>query len=180
MVARLSLGLAAALLIGLIGLPGTAGAAPYEANPGPAPVPSAEGPSSSAEAYNQAAIDDPYNQPDFSNAQSFGLIASQMLGAAAACEQLHSERISLGKHGMAKAAEGSIDNRAALDAAQDHMLDPAAMAQNSQKSGDADCNRLTGTFDKLQQLQMRNQSLQQDLDQPDAMSLSDSQAQEPR
>ena len=156
MSARVEVCLAAALLLAAAPL---AAAASYQPSIAPAAPPS--GPSTAipqgpdSDAYNKAATDDPYNQPDFSNAQSFGLVASQMLGAAAACEQYHSDRASLGAQQLAKAGGGSSD-RSALDTAQQYMLDPAATGPN----GVADCDRMGTDFSKLQELQFQNQAAQ--------------------
>jgi hypothetical protein len=171
MCARLELGLAAALLMAAAG---HAGADPYKPSVvGPAPTSSdysaAESPterSSEADAYNRAAINDPYRQPDFSAQQSYGLTASQMLGAAAACEQLHSDLVN-GRR--TKASKDSSDEaRASLDAAQQHMLDPAATSD----AGEVDCDRVSGSFSQLQQIQIRDQDLAKALDQADAVSPS--------
>jgi hypothetical protein len=104
-------------------------------------------PNSSAAAYNQAATSDPYNQSDFSSQQSFGLVASQMLGAAAACEQLHADSVSLGALQTAKAAKDTGTNRADLDAAQQHMLDPRGDGVGHAERG---CCRLRSRFGFLQ------------------------------
>jgi hypothetical protein len=172
MSARIGLCLAAALMAAS----GSAGADSYQPSVGSAPPSSSNavaGAASGTPAYNQAATTDPYNQPDFSNQQSFGLTASQMLGAAAACEQLHSDRISLSDRQLATAAKDSSDeDRANLDAAQQHMLDPAATAPDSVKAGEVDCDRVSSSFSRLQEIQFQNQSLSKDLDQPDAVSPS--------
>jgi hypothetical protein len=125
-----------------------------------------------ADAYNRAAVTDPYNQPDFSAQQSFGLTASQMLGAAAACEQLHSDLVS-GKRAASAPKDPSNDDRADIDAAQQHLLDPAATAPNALNAGEVDCDRVSGSFSQLQQIQIRDQDLAKALDQPDAMSPTD-------
>jgi hypothetical protein len=164
----------------LMAAAGNAGADSYQPSVGSAPPSSdtsATGSAidllSGADAYNQAAITDPYNQRDFSAQQSFGLTASQMLGAAAACEQLHSNRVSLSNQRMANAAKDSSDaNRANLDAAQQHMLDPVVTSPSDLKAGEADCDRLSGSFTQLQQLQFQDQYLPKKLDQPGAVTPS--------
>ncbi len=95
-----------------------------------------------------------------------------MLGAAAACEQLHSDSVSLSGLQAAKNATDTGSNRADLDAAQQNMLDPAATSPGSLKAGAVDCDRVSGSFVKLQQIQLHNQYLSQDLDQPGATSSS--------
>jgi hypothetical protein len=169
MSARIALCLGTALLMAAAG---SAGADSYQPSVGSAPpssASSAAGLPSGTAASNQAATADPYNQSDFSTQQSFGLTATQMLGAAAACEQLHSDRISLSDRQLAKAAQGSSDeDRANLDAAQQYMLDAAAAAPDSE----ADCDRMSTSFSRLQQVQLQNQNLSQDLDQPDAANAS--------
>jgi hypothetical protein len=171
MSARTGLCLAAALLLAAAG---TAGADSYQPSVGSAPPSSRNataGLPAGPPAYNQAATDDPYNQPDFSNRQSFGLAASQMLGAAAACEQLHSDRISLNDRQGAKAGKDAADaDRANLDAAQQYMLDPAATTPDGLRAGEVDCDRVSASFSRLQEIQLQNQSLAKDLDQPDALS----------
>jgi len=165
--------LAAALLVAATG---NAGADPYQPSVGSAPLSSdnsATDLSSRASTYNQAAITDPYNQPDFSAEQSFGLTVSQMLGAAAACEQLHSDRVSLSSRQIAKISKDASDeDRANLDAAQQHMLDPAATSPADLKAGEADCDRVSASFSQLQQIQMHDKYLPKKLDQPDAISPS--------
>ena len=168
MSARIGLCLAAALLMAAAG---SAGADSYQPSVGSAPssASSAAGLPSGTAANNQAATTDPYNRSDFSTQQSFGLTATQMLGAAAACEQLHSDRINLSDRQLAKATKNSSDeDRANLDAAQQYMLDPAAGAPDSE----ADCDRMSTSFSQLQQVQFQNQSLSKDLGQPDAVSTS--------
>ena len=181
MSARIELCLAAALLITAAS---SAAADSNQANVGAAPpsstnltppLPSAVPP------YSQAGTTDPYNQPDFSQEQSFGLTASQMLGAAAACEQLHSDRISMGERALARASKGaSEEDRANLDAAQQNMLDPAATLPNNLRAGEADCDRMAGSFSRLQQIQLHDQYLAKELDQPDAMSPSGKKTLQPR
>ena len=126
--------------------------------------------SSEANAYNRAAITNPYNQPGFSAQQSFGLTASQMLGAAAACEQLHSD-IASGRR--AKPSKDPSDgDRASLDAAQQNMLSPAVASPNPLQTGEVDCDRVSGAFRELQQIQIRDQDLAKALDQPDSVNAS--------
>lgn len=129
-----------------------------------------------ADAYNRAAITDPYNQPDFSAQQSFGLTASQMLGAAAACEQLHSDLVRTDGLRTSGAKDSSEEERANIDAAQQHMLDPAA---TSPGSGEADCDRVSGAFGQLQEIELHDQNLAKSLDQPDAMSSASSDGSNP-
>jgi hypothetical protein len=121
-----------------------------------------------ADAYNRVAPNDPYNQPDFSPQQSFGLTASQMLGAAAACEQLHSDIASGRRDRPSK--DPSDDDRSNLDAAQQNMLAPAVASPNPLQTGEVDCDRVSGAFRQLQQIQVRDQDLAKMLDQPDSLS----------
>lgn len=179
--ARLQLCLAAALLVAGAG---NAGADPYKPRVGSATPGAASGLASSAysaaesptnlpsgaDAYNRAATNDPYNQPDFSPQQSYGLTASQMLGAAAACEQRHSDLASGGRAKGSK--EVNDESRALLDAAQQHMLDPASTSPDASRVGETDCDRVSGAFNQLQQIQIRDQDLAKALDQPDATSPS--------
>ena len=177
MFARLELCVAAALLMvaganaradsstpgaGSTGTPGLSG---YSATESPIER------SSDANAYNRAAISDPYNQTGFSAQQSFGLTASQMLGAAAACEQLHSDLASGQRARPSK--DPSDDDRSSLDAAQQNMLAPAVTAPNPLQTGEVDCDRMSGAFRELQQIQIRDQDLAKALDQRDAASSSD-------
>ena len=122
-----------------------------------------------ADAYNRAAINNPYNRSDFTPQQSFGLAASQMLGAAAACEQLHSDLVSMDGPRTKASKDASDEERSTLDAAQQHMLDPAATSGNQARSGEVDCDRVSGSFGQLQQIQIRDQDLARALGQPDAM-----------
>jgi hypothetical protein len=179
MLARLRLGLAVALLAAAAG---NAGADSPKSSfglgtpsTGSAPALSgysgAESPierSSEANAYDRAAINDPYNQRDFSAPHSYGLTASQMLGAAAACEQLHSDLAS-GRRGRTSKDTGEED-QAMLEAAQQHMLDAAATPPNALLTGEAECDRVSGAFSQLQQIQIRDRDLAKALDQPDAVS----------
>ena len=179
MLLRLQLCLATALLIAL---PGNASADSYKpsvgfAKPSLGSAPKASGYStteaatdlpSGADAYNQAAVTDPYNQRDFSVQQSFGLTASQMLGAAAACEQLHSDLMSGRRAKPSK--DPNDDDRAALDAAQQNMLDPALTSPNPLQTGEVDCDRVSDAFIRLQQIQIRDPDLAKAVGQPDAMS----------
>jgi hypothetical protein len=104
-----------------------------------------------------------------------------MLGAAAACEQLHSDRVSMGERALARASKGtSEEDRANLDAAQQNMLDPAATLPNNLRAGEADCDRMAGSFSRLQQIQLHDQYLAKELDQPDAMSPSSKKSLQPR
>jgi hypothetical protein len=123
--------------------------------------------SSEASAYNRAAINDPYNQTGFSAQQSFGLTATQMLGAAAACEQLHSDVVSGRRARPSK--DPSDDDRASLEAAQQNMLAPAVASPNPSLSSEVDCDRVSGAFQQLQRIQIRDQDLAKALDQPDSV-----------
>ena len=163
MSARIVFCLAAAFSIAAIG---GASAASNQPSVGAAP-PSSDASPLGAPAYSQAGTSDPYNQSDFSSEQSFGLVASQMLGAAAACEQLHSDSISLSGMQAAKNAKNTGSNRADIDAAQQNMLDPAATSPGTLK-GAVDCDRIGGSFSKLQQIQAHDQYLSKELDQPGA------------
>lgn len=140
----------------------------YSATESPTDLPSGAG------AYNEAATTDPYNRPDFTPQQSFGLAASQMLGAAAACEQLHSDLVTMDSPRAKPSKDASDEERTALDAAQQHMLDPAATSANQVRAGEVDCDRMSGAFGQLQQIQIRDQDLARALGQPDAMSPSPS------
>ena len=155
---RFCLSFAAALMLGA---PLTVTAAPLQASNGPIPLPPdlALGGATSAQSYDQ---------PSMGDDQSFGLVAMQMLGAAAACEQMDAARMSLDTPPQIK-ANGDVYNHGDLDAAQQHFLNPTAIAGNPSKKGGADCDRLAGSFDQLQQIQLRNQSLSRDLDQPDGL-----------
>lgn len=169
-----------AAIVLLVAVAGNAGADPYRPSVGSAPASSDNSADKSAtdlptgaDAYNQAATTDPYNQRDFSADQSFGLAVTQMLGAAAACEQLHSDRASLSDQQIAKLSRDSSDeDRANLDAAQQHMLDPAATLPTGPKAGEIDCDRMSSSFSQLQQIQFDDQNLAKKLDQPDAMRSS--------
>jgi crotonobetainyl-CoA:carnitine CoA-transferase CaiB-like acyl-CoA transferase len=171
MIARISLSLAAALLIAA---PIGAGAASLEPSLGPATGQQQLGPATGQQQQGPGAAPatpDPYNQPDMSDADSFSLLATQMLGAAAACEQVHSDRIShWARPGKKK---GGAADRADIDAAQQHMLDAAATTPNPLASGDADCDRVSASFDGLQENQFRNPQLRRDLDDPTALPPSD-------
>jgi hypothetical protein len=175
--------LAAALLIASAGSADADSLHP-SATPTPNdPAAASDASNSSAPAYSQAATDDPYNQPDFGSGQSFGLAATQMLGAAAACEQLHADSITLGAMEAAKKAKSAdVARQADLDAAQQNMLDPVSASPGSLKTGAADCDRVSGAFDKLQDIELHNQNLTHELDEPDATYPSDSnnQSQLPR
>jgi len=169
MFARLQLCLAVALLMVAAG---NASADTNKPSIGPTPPASdnaADG-SSGAPAYGQAATTDPYKRPDFTTRQSFGLTASQMLGAAAACEQMHSDLVSGRRAKPSK--DASDDDRAMLDAAQQHMLDPAATSANTAESGEVDCDRVSAAFGQLQDIQLHNENLGKELDQPGAFSPS--------
>ncbi|HEY1503820.1 MAG TPA: hypothetical protein VGF92_05940 [Stellaceae bacterium] len=173
MSARLQLCFAAILLIATAG---SAGADSPRSSTGSTPASSdtsgAQLPSGAA-AYNQAAITDPYNQSDFSPQQTFSLTASQMLGAAAACEQLHSDLVSMrGQQTVKTPSDSSDEDRAALDAAQQHMLDPAATSSDASQASEADCDRMSGSFSQLQQVQLHDQDLAKGLDQPGGVSPS--------
>jgi len=169
MLARVRLGLVAGLLILAAGSAAAAPQQPSAAATPNDPAAAAAGPNSSAAAYNQAAISDPYNQSDFGTGQAFGLTATQMLGAAAACEQLHSDAVSLSGLQAAKHARNFGDGgRADVDAAQQNMLDPAVTSPGSLKAGAVDCDRVSGSFARLQEIQLHNANLTHELDQPDA------------
>jgi hypothetical protein len=175
---RIELYLAAVLLIAPLGSAGATALQPNASATPNDPAAASNAPNSSAPAYNQAATDDPYNQPDFGSSQSFGLAATQMLGAAAACEQLHADSISLSGLQAAKNAQPTDGNRSDLDAAQQNMLDPAATSPGGLKAGAVDCDRVGGAFAKLQEIQLHNPNLTHDLDQPDATYSSDNQPQQ--
>jgi hypothetical protein len=49
------------------------------------------------------------------------------------------------------------------------MLDPVSTSPGSLKAGAVDCDRLGGSFNKLQEIQLQNPNLTHELDQPDAM-----------
>jgi hypothetical protein len=134
--------------------------------PSSGPVPLPQDPAAIAEQS--------YDRPGMSDAQTSALVSMQMLGAAAACEQVNEARVSRGPQLPAK-PDGAADNRADLDAAQQHFLDPAAIAGLPSKRGFADCDRLAGSFDQLQELGMRNQRLQADVDEADGLKPEDSQ-----
>ncbi|HEX4193696.1 MAG TPA: hypothetical protein VHY80_11375 [Stellaceae bacterium] len=180
MSARIEFYLAAALLIAPLGSADAAALQPNASATPNDPAAASNAPNSSAPAYNQAATDDPYNQSDFGSSQSFGLAATQMLGAAAACEQLHADSISLGGMQAAKNAKPTDGNRSDLDAAQQNMLDPVATSPGGLKAGAADCDRVSGAFGKLQEIQLHNPNLTHELDEPDATYPSDNQPQQSR
>ena len=167
MSARIEIYLAAALLIATAG---SAGAGALQPNATPTPNdPAANGSNTSAPAYNQAATSDPYNRSDFGSSQSFGLAATQMLGAAAACEQLHADSITLSGLQAAKNAKPTdFSRQAALNAAQQNMLDPVSASPGGLKGGAADCDRIGGSYSKLQEIELHNQNLTHELDEPDA------------
>lgn len=172
--------LAAALLIATAGSASADALHPNATSTPNDPAAASNASNSSAPAYNQAATDDPYNQSDFGSSQSFGLAATQMLGAAAACEQLHADSITLGGMQAARSAKpADISRQAALDAAQQNMLDPASASSGSLKAGAADCDRVSGAFDKLQEIQLHNPNLTHELDEPDATYPSDNSSQQP-
>jgi len=80
---------------------------------------------------------------------------------------MHSDQVTMGNRELAKTSrEASEEDRANLDAAQQHLLDAAATAPGG---GEADCDRVSGAFSQLQQIQLQNQNLGKDLDQPDAI-----------
>jgi hypothetical protein len=175
MFARIELCLATVLLMAVAG---GASADSYQPSVGSIP-PSSANPvvvaPQGTPAYSQSGTTDPYNRSDFTSEQSFGLTAAQMLGAAAACEQLHSDRVSMSGQQITKASRSaSEEERANLDAAQQYMLDPAATLPNNLSAGEADCDRMSASFSQLQQIQLHNQYLSKELDQPDAVSPSKS------
>ena len=171
MSARLEACLVVALLIAAAGSAGAASLEPSVRTPplDPAAAAAASAAANSSIApYNQAALTDPYNRQDYSTDESFGLTAAQMLGAAAACEQLHADQVSMSGQAIAKGSkEANEENRANIDAAQQYLLDPAATTPGG---GEADCDRVSGAFGQLQQIQLHNQNLAKDLDEPDAIA----------
>jgi hypothetical protein len=158
MVVRIQVCLAAALLVATMASAGAASSQDADGENAAAGAASGSG---------QAVTADPYNQSDFSTEQSFGLVASQMLGAAASCEHLHSDSVSLSGMQAAKSGKGTGGDRSAIDTAQQNFLDPAATSPGTLK-GSVDCDRVGGSFSKLQQIQLHNQYLTRDLDQPGA------------
>lgn len=156
----------------LVAAAGTAGAASQQPSVGtntidPTAAAAAAAANSNIPGYQQGAITDPYNRPDYTADQSFGLAATQMLGAAAACEQIHSARVSMDDRSVANGTKDANEqDRADIDAAQQHSLDPAATVPGS---GEADCDRVSGAFGQLQEIELHNQDLAKQLDEPDAI-----------
>jgi len=170
MSARISFCLAATLLLAGVG---SAGADPLQPRVGTTSsdlAAAAAAADSNTATYNQAGVSDPYNRPGFTRDQSFGLTVGQMLGAAAACEHLHSASVSLDGLKTKKNAGDTDGDRADLDAAQQHMLDPAATMPNDGNADDTDCERMSASFTQLQWIQAQDPNLAKELDQPDALS----------
>jgi hypothetical protein len=101
--------------------------------------------------------------------ESFGLTAAQLLGAAAACEQYHSDSVSLDGAKPKNSGSDGQAARADIHAAQQNMLDPAATMPNNLNADDVDCDRMSAAFNQLQWIEGQDQNLGKQLDQPDAL-----------
>lgn len=144
MAGRIPLTFAAILLLAA---PAAAGAAVIQAA-GPAVGQSqGQGNDPLAQGQNQN------GQGGVSDAQSFALVAGQILGAAAACEQINEGRVSDATKKAVKIAHDSAESPEDVEAAQQYMLDAADSAQDAVKNGDADCNRVSASFSRLEQIE---------------------------
>lgn len=103
-------------------------------------------------------------------AQSFGLTAEQMLGAAAACEEINAERIAGAARQTPKSTGKSPEDLGDVQAAQQNMLDAGASAQNGVAGGNVDCNRVSQSFSALMRAELNEPDLQSRFDQPTAPS----------
>lgn len=103
------------------------------------------------------------------DAQAFALVAGQILGAAAACEQINEDRVSSATQKAVKITKDSAQTQEDIDAAQQYMLDAADSARDAVKNGNADCNRVSTSFTKLEQIE-QNSEQQSQLDDPDNRS----------
>lgn len=141
MAGRVPLSLAAILLLAA---PTGAGAAVFRvAGPG----------IGQGQGQGKALGQDQQGQGDISDAQSFALVAGQILGAAAACEQINEGRVSNATKKAVKIAKDSAESSEDVQAAQQYMLDAADSAQDAVKNGDADCNRVSASFSRLEQIE---------------------------
>ena len=127
---------------------------------------------SGAPAYSQADITDPYNHrisaPSRASASSPARCWARRRPASSSIPTASAS----GGHASGEGYQGyERSNRDDIDAAQQHLLDPAATSPTL-KAAAADCARVAASFSQLQQMQVHDQALAKKLDQPDAMSPS--------
>lgn len=163
MAVRIPLSLAAILLTAVPQFAGAAALRVADPSPGPS------APSTLPQPPAAAQPSDPTAEPDeMSDSQTFSLVAGQILGAAAACEKINEQRISEATKQAVKIAKNSADNQADINAAQQYMLDAADSGRDAVKNGSADCDRVSGSFSKLEWIEQNTQKLQSQLDDPEA------------
>ncbi len=92
-------------------------------------------------------------QDGISDAQSFALVAGQILGAASACEKIDENRVSDATQKAVKITKDSAESQEDIEAAQQYMLDAADSARDAVKNGTADCDRVSASFSKLEQVE---------------------------
>ena len=152
MATRIVLSLAAGLLIAA---PAASYGSPFHA-------------AASQKGHPKAGSGDQRNQDDaqqdnadgMSDAQNFSLVAGQILGAAAACEQINEERVSNATKKAVKMARDTAENEEDIQAAQQYMLDAAGSGRDAVKAGDADCDGVQASFNKLEQIEQQTPDLQ--------------------
>lgn len=114
--------------------------------------------------------------PDaMSDSQSFSLVAGQILGAAAACEQIDESRVAAATQKAVKIAKQSAEDQADIEAAQQYMLDAADTGRDAVKDGTADCDRVSASFSQLEQVEQNTPQQQSQLDDPDQQNQQDDQ-----
>ncbi|HEV8016662.1 MAG TPA: hypothetical protein VGP48_14080 [Stellaceae bacterium] len=152
MMPRIPLILAAALLIAA---PAATYASPFRA----ADAKTDRHKAGSGDQGNQddALQDDPDGMSD---AQTFSLVAGQILGAAAACEQINEQRVASATKKAVKMANDAGESEEDIQAAQQHMLDAADTGRDAVKTGNADCDRVQTSFTKLEQIEQQTPDLQ--------------------
>jgi hypothetical protein len=114
-------------------------------------------------------------QDAMSDSQAFSFVAGQILGAAAACKQIDRNRVTAATQKAVIIVRQSAENQADVTAAQQYMLAAADSARDAVKNGTADCNRVSASFSKLEQVEQNAQEQQSQLDDPDQPAQPDAQ-----
>ena len=160
MAARIALSLIAALLIAA---PAAAGASTFRAADPGVDQPKSGGSDQQFRGNDQLGDND---QDGMSDAQNFALVAGQVLGAAAACEQINEQRVSTATKKAVKLATDTAESDQDVQTAQQYMLDAADSGRDAVKEGNADCDRVEDSFVQLEQIEQNTAKLQSQLDDP--------------
>ena len=107
------------------------------------------------------------DQDSVSDAQVFSIVAGQILGAASACQQIDSNRVSAATLKAVIITKASAQSQEDLDVSRQAMLHAADSGRLAVKNGGADCKRVSVSFTKLEQVEQTARQQQSQLDEDD-------------